>query len=183
MDKLPLARAPHRILIQFDTGSGDFFVFGKNCGSPACNNHSKYDPDVDKTFSPINGKNFSIKYADGAEISGDSGETTIIMAGLTIEAQEFGLADEVSDNFTHPFEGVMGMGFSKLSVNGQTPPITNLIKQSPIIDKPQFSFLLGRETSELIIGGSNPDRYRADTLTFTVLSIEFENSLKNESEH
>src|SRR5215469_10185178 len=39
--------------IQFDTGSGDLFVFGKNCDSPACDDKPKYDSDQDTSYSPI----------------------------------------------------------------------------------------------------------------------------------
>ncbi|CAG8735567.1 33338_t:CDS:2 [Gigaspora margarita] len=163
---------PQNFDIQFDTGSGDLFVFGKNCDSPACNDKPKYDPGVDQSFSPIDEKKFSVEYADGTDVSGDSGKTTIVIAGISVEAQEFGLADKVSDDFEHPYEGVMGMGFSELSDNEQITPITNLINNNQL-DNPQFSFLLGREAdqspSELTIGGSNPDRYHADTLTFTHL--------------
>ncbi|RIB27009.1 aspartic peptidase domain-containing protein [Gigaspora rosea] len=163
---------PQNFDVQFDTGSGDLFVFGKNCDSPACNDKPKYDSGVDQSFSPIDGKNFSVEYADGTKIKGDSGKTTIVIAGISVEAQEFGLADEVSDDFKHSYEGIMGMGFSELSDNEQTTPITNLINNNQL-DNPQFSFLLGREAdqspSELTIGGSNPDRYHTDTLTFTHL--------------
>ncbi|RIB27015.1 aspartic peptidase domain-containing protein [Gigaspora rosea] len=142
---------PQNFDIQFDTGTGDLFVLVK---------------------FPIDGKNFSVEYADDTDVSGDSGKTTIVIAGISVEAQEFGLADKVSDDFKHPYEGVMGMGFSDLSDNEQTTPITNLINNNQL-DKPQFSFMLGREadksSSELTIGGSNPDGYHADTLTFTHL--------------
>ncbi|CAG8471778.1 6016_t:CDS:2 [Gigaspora margarita] len=127
---------PQNFDIDLDIGSGDLFVFGKNCVSPACNNHPKYDPDFDKTFSPID-RNFSIKYTDDTKIS-----------------------------------GIQARSLFELSVNGQTTPIMNLINNNKL-DKPQFSFLLGREAdkspSELTIGGSNPVRYRADTLAFTNL--------------
>ncbi|CAG8756225.1 8154_t:CDS:2, partial [Gigaspora rosea] len=163
---------PQNFDILFDTGSGSLFVLDKNCDSPECNDKPKYDPDVDKSFSPIDGKYFFIDYADGSEIKGNSGKTTIVIAGISVEAQEFGLADEVSGDFDHPWEGIMGMELIDTSGNQQITPITNLINNTQQLDNPQFSFLLGRKDqspSELTIGGSNPDRYHADTLTFTQL--------------
>ncbi|CAG8777390.1 11641_t:CDS:1, partial [Racocetra persica] len=50
---------PQNFDIQFDTGSGDLFVIGKNCDSPACDDILKYDSDLDTSFSPIDGKEFS----------------------------------------------------------------------------------------------------------------------------
>ncbi|RIB27019.1 aspartic peptidase domain-containing protein [Gigaspora rosea] len=163
---------PQNFDILFDTGSGALFVMGKNCGSPACNNKPKYDPDVDRSFNLIEKGDFEIDYASGLEIRGDSGKTTIVIAGISVEAQKFGVADKVSDNYDRPLEGVMGMELIDISGNQQITPITNLINNKQL-DKPQFSFLLGREAdqspSELTIGGSNPDRYHAHTLTFVKL--------------
>uniref|UniRef100_A0A1D1ZJ02 Aspartic protease n=1 Tax=Anthurium amnicola TaxID=1678845 RepID=A0A1D1ZJ02_9ARAE len=156
--------------IQFDTGSGDLFVFGKGCDSPACDDKPKYDSSLDTSYSPIDGKDFSVEYADGTEAKGDSAKTTIVIAGISLEAQEFGEVNEITDDFEHPYEGIMGMAFSDASDNEQTTPITNLINNNQL-DNPQFSFMLGRDAdqspSELTVGGSNPDRYHADTLTFT----------------
>ncbi|RIB00004.1 aspartic peptidase domain-containing protein, partial [Gigaspora rosea] len=164
---------PQNFDILFDTGSGALFVMGKNCGTPACNNKPKYDPDVDGSFNLTGKDEFEIGYDDYTEINGDSGKTTIVIAGISVEAQEFGVAYDVSDEFDHPCEGVMGTELIDLSGMQQTTPITNLINNKQL-DKPQFSFLLGREAdqsprSELTIGGSNPDRYHADTLTFVQL--------------
>jgi hypothetical protein len=161
---------PQNFDIQFDTGSGDLFVIGKDCGSPACEDKPKYDSDLDTSFTLIDGKDFSVEYADGTEANGNSAKTTIVIAGISVEAQEFGVVNEITDDFEHPYEGIMGMAFSEASDNEQTTPITTLINNQQL-DNPQFSFMLGRDAdqspSELTIGGSNPDRYHADTLTFT----------------
>ncbi|RIB01094.1 aspartic peptidase domain-containing protein, partial [Gigaspora rosea] len=159
---------PQHFDIQFDTGTGDLFVFGELCDSPACKDKPKYYPKFDQSFIPMFEKDFSIEYADDTKVSGDSGKTTIEIAGISVESQEFGLADNVTGNFNYPYVGIMGMAFSESSENNQITPITNLIDNNQL-DKPQFSFLIGRDKSpsELTIGGSSPDKYHADTLTFT----------------
>ncbi|CAG8484372.1 25815_t:CDS:2, partial [Gigaspora rosea] len=161
---------PQNFNIFFDTGSGDLFVLGEKCDSPACKDKPKYNPKFDESFNQIHEKDFSAEYLDGTEVSGDSGETTIEIAGISVKEQEFGLVDKVTDDFNSPYVGIMGMGFSESSENYQTTPMTNLIDNDQL-DKPQFSFLIGREAdkspSELTIGGSNPDKYHVDTLTFT----------------
>ncbi|CAB4439749.1 unnamed protein product [Rhizophagus irregularis] len=136
---------PQNFDIQFDTGSGDLFVFGKNCDSPACKDKPKYDSGLDTSFKPIDGKDFKVKYADGTEATGDSATTSIVIAGVEVLVQDFGVVSEISDDF----------------------------KEHPYLDNQQFSFKLGRDIdespSELTVGGSNPDRYYANTLTFTHL--------------
>ncbi|CAG8819275.1 18248_t:CDS:1, partial [Gigaspora rosea] len=135
----------------------------------------KYNEQIDSSFVPSIGKKFSIEYPEGTESSGDSGKTTIEIAGFKVKAQEVGLIKNVTESahrssawIHHPFSGVMGMGFSESSQNHQTTPITNLINNNQL-DKPEFSFLIGRakSPSELTIGGSNPKKYDANTLTFT----------------
>jgi hypothetical protein len=162
---------PQNFDIQFDTGSGDLFVFGKNCDSPACKDKPKYDSGLDTSFKPIDGKDFKVKYADGTEATGDSATTSIVIAGVEVLVQDFGVVSEISDDFKeHPYVGIMGMTFSNTSQNEQTTPIAKIISQ---LDNQQFSFKLGRDIdkspSELTVGGSNPDRYYANTLTFTHL--------------
>ncbi|CAG8767234.1 18169_t:CDS:1 [Dentiscutata erythropus] len=95
---------PQNFDIQFDTGLGDLFVLSKDCNSESCqNDNPKYDSSLDTAFSPIDGKNFSVEYADGTDVSGDSAKTTIVLAGISLEQQEFGVVTEVSDNFEHPY--------------------------------------------------------------------------------
>ena len=91
-----------------------------------------------------------------------------------METQDFGLVDTISDNFVeHTFTGLMGMGFSSASENGQLTPITRLINNGAL-DQPQFSFMLGRDADKtprkLTIGGSNTARFNADLLIWTNLA-------------
>ncbi|CAG8473034.1 10011_t:CDS:1, partial [Dentiscutata heterogama] len=161
---------PQNFDIMFDTGSPELFVIGKDCNPEECSNDHKYDSALDKSFSLIKENAFIIKYADGTEINGDLAKTTIVIADMLVEQQEFGLANKVSGGFNRPFSGIMGMPFGELNRYGQPTVIANLINNNKL-DNPQFSFMLGREAdrspSELTIGGSNPARYHADTLTFT----------------
>ncbi|PKY61135.1 acid protease [Rhizophagus irregularis] len=109
---------PQNFDIQFDTGSGDLFVFGKNCDSPACKDKPKYDSGLDTSFKPIDGKDFKVKYADGTEATGDSATTSIVIAGVEVLVQDFGVVSEISDDFKeHPYVGIMGMTFSNTSQN------------------------------------------------------------------
>ncbi|CAG8505286.1 5952_t:CDS:2 [Ambispora leptoticha] len=147
--------------IQFDTGSADFFVTSIDCNSPACEVKNKYDPNEDASFVDID-KTFSVDYDRGSASGQTSGTTSIKIGDFTVEAQEFGLADTLSDDFTRDeYDGIMGMALSSASENGQLTPITNLINNNNL-DQPQFAFKLGRDAdgteSELTIGGINQAR-------------------------
>lgn len=67
------------------------------------------------------------------------------------------------------FDGIMGMGFSSISVNGITPPFYNMIDQG-LIDEPVFSFYLGDtnkdgDQSVVTFGGSDTNHFTGDMTT------------------
>lgn len=159
-----------RFDIQLDTGSADLFVTSIDCNVPACDVKNKYDQNDDDDFVSLD-KNFRAEYDEGIA-SGTSGTTTLEIGDLTIEAQEFGLANMLSDDFARDeFDGVMGMSLSAASENNQLTPITRLI-QNNALDLPQFAIMLGRGEddgdSELTIGGTNQARFTGD-ITWTGL--------------
>lgn len=61
------------------------------------------------------------------------------------------------------FDGILGLAFEKLAVDGIEPPMFQLIKKG-LID-PVFSFYLpcdSKETGELIIGGVDQSKFTGD---------------------
>merc|ERR1712002_793890 len=73
------------------------------------------------------------------------------------------------------FDGILGLGYSTISVNGITPVFDNMVKQS-LLPAPVFSFYIKRHPNgadddggELLFGGSDPSKYK-EPMTYVPVS-------------
>lgn len=61
------------------------------------------------------------------------------------------------------FDGILGLGFDALSVNGVVPPFYEMVNQKAV-DEPVFAFYLGTEDkqSEAVFGGIDESHYEGE---------------------
>jgi len=104
----------------------------------------------------------------------------VSFAGLTVKNQTFGeVTTEQGTNFVDAyFDGILGMGFPILAVDGVTPTFQNMVSQG-LIQNPVFSFFLRDNGSvvnyggELILGGSDPSLYSGDLTYVDVIQAAY----------
>jgi len=152
--------------VVFDTGSSNLWVPSTRCSDLACIMHPRYDLTKSSTYV-ANGTQFHIQYGSG-ELWGVISQETLMMGNLAIQNQGFAESTkEPSIPFAvAKFDGILGMGWPKISVEGVVPPFNNLIDQK-LVDQPVFSFWLNRNQAdqnggELMLGGTNSAHMASD---------------------
>ncbi|PHH62064.1 hypothetical protein CDD81_7620 [Ophiocordyceps australis] len=158
--EITLGTPPQTFKVVLDTGSSNLWVPSVKCTSIACFLHSTYDSSSSSTHQK-NGSSFEIRYGSGS-LSGFVSQDVMAIGDLKIKDQDFAEATtEPGLAFAFGrFDGILGLGYDTLSVNGIVPPFYNMIKQK-VIDEPVFAFYLGSEESgsEATFGGIDDSRY------------------------
>lgn len=164
--QIAIGTPPQEFKVVLDTGSSNLWVPSQDCGSIACYLHSKYDHSDSSSYKK-NGSDFAIRYGSGS-LEGYVSEDTVQIGDLKIKNQLFAEAtSEPGLAFAFGrFDGIMGLGYDTISVNGIPPPFYNMIDQG-LLDEPVFAFYLSNtndegDESEAIFGGVNKDHYKGE---------------------
>jgi len=165
---IEIGTPPQEFTVIFDTGSSNLWIPSATCPTSniACQTHSKYDSTA-STTAKASGTHFEIRYGTGS-MEGFESIDDVSIAGITSSEQTFAEAtEEPGITFVAAqFDGILGLGFPTISVNGITPVFNQMWEQG-VLDKNQFAFYLnrdpnGEEGGELYLGGVNEARYTGD---------------------
>ncbi|PAV62832.1 hypothetical protein WR25_08106, partial [Diploscapter pachys] len=153
---MTLGTPDQQFLIVLDTGSSNLWVPYTACDS-SCDGKNKFVTNQSSTFVP-NGRAWSIQYGEG-DARGILGEDTVRFGGigesqLTVPKTTFGLASHISDDWQGDAgDGIAGLAFTSLAVDGVVPPLINAINQG-LLDQPLFTvFLDHRGAANGVSGG------------------------------
>ncbi|KAL0467920.1 aspartic proteinase [Neurospora intermedia] len=164
--EITIGTPPQTFKVVLDTGSSNLWVPSSQCGSIACYLHNKYESSESSTYKK-NGTSFKIEYGSGS-LSGFVSQDRMTIGDITINDQLFSEAtSEPGLAFAFGrFDGILGLGYDRIAVNGITPPFYKMVEQK-LVDEPVFSFYLADQDgeSEVVFGGVNKDRYTGKITT------------------
>ena len=163
---------PQSFLVVFDTGSSNLWIPSAKCSflQIPCDLHAKYRSTDSSTYGEL-GDPFAIQYGSGS-LSGFLSSDTVTWAGLEIKNQVFAEATKepgIAFLFSK-FDGILGMGWDTIAVNGVTPPFYNAVAQG-LVTENVFSFWLNRDADaggedgaggEIVLGGVDPDHFTGE---------------------
>eukprot|EP00927_Polykrikos_kofoidii_P070612 TRINITY_DN67026_c0_g1_i1.p1 TRINITY_DN67026_c0_g1~~TRINITY_DN67026_c0_g1_i1.p1 ORF type:complete len:583 (-),score=93.65 TRINITY_DN67026_c0_g1_i1:30-1778(-) len=146
-----LGSPPQKFTVIFDTGSGNLLLPGPDCHSQGCSPHKRYKAGNSSTASTVLNRNGRgdgmIKFGIG-KAHGNFYQDRICLSpdGACMMAS-FVVADSETDNFAEcAFDGVMGLGFARLS-QGPNFNIVDAIQSQHALPSPQFSVFLADDDS------------------------------------
>lgn len=164
--KVQIGNPPQELEMVFDTGSANIIVTSSLCNTTGCLNHKQYDMEKSSTHSPIfflethyadlirtpNQRDQILMYFGTGQVKSYLGYDTICIANgklcanntLILEACEMS-----SVPFSHvSFDGIIGLGFTYLSVAPESNFLEMLYRQGKI-DHLLFSFYFNKDDTRL----------------------------------
>jgi len=174
--EINIGTPPQSFKVVMDTGSSNLWVPGTKCHSPACWLHKTYKSASSSTYK-ANGTSFAIAYGSGS-LTGTLDIDDVTIGDITIKGQTFGESvNEPGMAFIAcKFDGILGLGFPAISVEGVVPPFNNMISQG-LVEDSVFAFWLNRDLQsgghggEITFGGLDPAHYTGK-IHYTPLTAE-----------
>ncbi|KAF8508679.1 aspartic peptidase A1 [Hysterangium stoloniferum] len=161
---IEIGSPPQKFKVVLDTGSSNLWVPSSKCYSLACFFHPTYEASASHTYKK-NGTKFEISYVSGS-LAGYVSNDQVTIGDITITEQDFAEATkEPGLTFLFgQFDGILGLGYDTIAVNGMVPPFYNMVQQK-LVSEPVFSFRLGNSEAdggEAVFGGIDSNHFKGD---------------------
>jgi len=166
---ISVGRPKQTFKVIFDTGSGNLIIPSNECSAPGCRPHHKYSHKASSTALPaINEEGegaaeitFGTGIVDGDFYSDD----LCIGDSMCIKSKFIAATWESNEPFESiPFDGILGMGFSDLSMGAGFNIIDNLASNSSLPNGQITFYLTDDGGSEITFGGYRPEFLASEIL-------------------
>ncbi|KAL9054529.1 MAG: hypothetical protein Q9162_004085 [Coniocarpon cinnabarinum] len=151
---------PQTLMLDFDTGSADLWVFSDKLPSSEQTGHAVYQTDASKLQS---GSSWKISYGDGSGASGTVYADTVNVGGVTATSQAVEAATSVSSVFSQNVDtdGLVGLAFSAINTVQPKPATTFFDTVKSSLAQPLFAAYLQRNAPGTYdFGATNQSHYK-----------------------
>jgi hypothetical protein len=166
---IEIGTPPQKFKAIFDTGSTNLWVQNFSCRSLSCKQHSGFNASASRSSkSDPTLTEFSIYYGSG-RISGNFIRDTVTIAGITLENQAIGLAED-EEGFAFldvTFDGILGLGLS-----GGVNTFLEHVAAKVVLPNNIFSIFLSdvEDKSNILFGKVDKGHMRSDFVFANVVS-------------
>ncbi|KAJ2777728.1 hypothetical protein H4R18_004994 [Coemansia javaensis] len=175
---ISLGTPPQRFLVNFDTGSADFWIPSARCASATCRMHHRFNATQSSTYAmrpALRGTDHpptvDIQYGTGM-VAIEPAEDALGWGSIRAANVTFGEAVLMTPDFDAQFDGLFGLAFSALSSPGLEPPFLTLARHG-LLNSNRFSFTLRDEGGWLDLGRPPDDTLDADAAWVKLVRPQF----------
>lgn len=150
LTEVSIGTPPQKLMLDFDTGSSDLWVFSSDTSASQVKGQTLYKPSGSSSAKRLDGQKWSIHYGDNSTSSGIVYSDIVTIGGVSVEDQAVESAQQVSESFSSDRQnsGLLGLALDKGNTVRPSKQKTWFSNIMPRLSEPLFTVRLRHQASK-----------------------------------